>query len=80
MSGRSRKFYASSPLRELRLRAGLTLQAVAIKAGISMARASEIERFPGGARPYEVTALENAIVLLKPPRVPEPEPNAEPTK
>lgn len=56
-----RKFYPARPEREFRLRRGITLSEAARLAGLSLARASEIERFPDRARPGELERLRTAI-------------------
>ena len=47
--------------RRYRLERGITLSLAAFEAGTSMARASEIERYPERARPGELEALRRAV-------------------
>jgi transcriptional regulator with XRE-family HTH domain len=56
-----RKFYPISSEREFRLRRGITLSEAARLAGLSLARASEIERHPRRARPGELERLRVAV-------------------
>ncbi len=58
---RRRAFPELTELRAARLRRGLTLAAVAAQAGVSLTRASLIERDPSLARPGELDALRNTI-------------------
>jgi hypothetical protein len=50
--------------RRYRLERGITLSLAAFEAGTSMARASEIERYPERARPGELEALRRAADSL----------------
>lgn len=56
-----RKFYPASRPREFRLRRGVTLAEAARLAGLSLARASEIERYPDRARSGELERLRAAV-------------------
>jgi transcriptional regulator with XRE-family HTH domain len=58
---RRRKFYPGGPLRAQRVLAGRTLQEVATAAGISLTRASELERELVRPRPGELERLRAAI-------------------
>lgn len=51
-------------LRAYRMRHGLTLMAVAFRAGLSVNRASQLERTPTLATPGEIAALREAVDLL----------------
>jgi transcriptional regulator with XRE-family HTH domain len=56
-----RKFYRAGPLRAQRVIQGKTLQQVAASAGISLTRASELERELVRPRPGELERLRAAI-------------------
>ena len=57
----TRRFYPIGELRSYRLSRGITLIRVAVATGISLARASEVERFPERARPGEIDRLKRAV-------------------
>jgi len=59
-----RKFYATTAQREYRLRKAVTLSEAARTAGLSLYRASEVERFPDRARPGELERLRRAVDLV----------------
>ena len=56
-----RKFYKLTAPRAHRLQSGVTLARAATLAGLSMARASEIERHPKEARAGELDRLREAV-------------------
>jgi hypothetical protein len=58
---RARRFLPATEFRLERLRVGVPLSETARAAGLSLARASEIERFPNRARPGEIDRLVKAI-------------------
>lgn len=58
---RLRRTYPLTDIREYRMRRGITLMAVAFHSGLSLARASFIERFPERARPGELDRLRAAV-------------------
>ena len=53
-----------TPPREYRLRFGVPLVRAAVQSGISLCRASEIERHPERARPGELERLREAVDQL----------------
>jgi hypothetical protein len=57
----SRRTYPLTDAREYRLRRGVTLMAASFYSGISLARASYIERKPEKARPGEIERLHAAV-------------------
>lgn len=59
-----RRLFPSTPTREHRLRHGIPLAVVALRAGISAARVSCVERDPSIARPGELDALKAAVDAL----------------
>lgn len=59
-----RQFPPATPLRLERLRRGLRLADIARRAGVSLTRASEIERDPAAAKPAEIDALRRATEKL----------------
>jgi hypothetical protein len=59
-----RRFTAPSKERLYRLGFGVPLNAAAVLAGISLTRASQIERDPGAAKAGELEALRAAVEQL----------------
>jgi hypothetical protein len=57
---RRRAFPIPTPLRLARLSLGVTLAESARAAGLTLIRASEVERFPERARPDEIERLRRA--------------------
>lgn len=64
MHDRTRRMARLSPLRANRLKQGLPLTAVAFRAGLTLTRASQIEREPSLATPAETAAMRAAVALL----------------
>lgn len=60
----TRRFFPSTKPREHRLRTGIRLVEAALTAGISLTRASQIEREPELARPGELERLRAAVEKL----------------
>jgi hypothetical protein len=58
---RTPRMFPITPVREYRLRKGVTLLEASFRAGISLTRASEIERYPDRARPGEIERLKKAV-------------------
>ena len=56
-----RRMYPTTEIREYRLRRGVRLQDVAARAGVSLSRASYVERDPSVARKGELEALKAAV-------------------
>ncbi len=56
-----RRMYAATPLRQLRLSHGIRLSDVADRVGISLTRASRIERDPSSATQTELDAMTTAV-------------------
>lgn len=62
-----RRTYPATALRLERLRYGLTLAAVATRAGLTLTRASFVERDPAIGTADEIDALQAAIAALASP-------------
>jgi transcriptional regulator with XRE-family HTH domain len=56
--------YPSTELREFRLRHGLRLADVAVRAGLSLTRASRVERDLSVGTDLEISALRSAVELI----------------
>ena len=63
-SAQHRQFYRATDVRLYRLSSGVRLADAARAADLTLARASEIERFPERARPGELDSLRQAIARL----------------
>lgn len=61
---RTRKFSPASPVRIVRLQAGITLQDAASEAGLTLHRASTLERYPERARGGELDRLRKSIETI----------------
>jgi hypothetical protein len=59
--GRRRVVYPPTPARLYRLERNVRLIEAAVAAGISLSRASQIERDPSRARPGEIERLRRAV-------------------